>query len=127
MCSPCYAGQESNRVSTLKVLDFNVHVKRLPEEISVGAVSGNKAEAVFDRFELFSRPSVVIKPEIFLNPITSRLPYSRALIHMEETYSGFMIDEERVVGLKVRRIVLSILANTKLRRFLNIARVFVGR
>jgi len=36
VCAPCSAGQEYNRVSTLKVLDFNVYVKRSPEEISVG-------------------------------------------------------------------------------------------
>jgi hypothetical protein len=46
---------------------------------------------------------------------------------MEETYSGFMVDEERIVGLKVRQIFLSILADMRLRHFLNIDRVFVGR
>lgn len=104
VCPPYTAGQGLDRVSVLEVLDFNIHVKRLPENIGVGTIScRGDQETVPDKFALYvyTDPSPVEKPEIFLKPVVSRLPYSRAIrTHVGEMYSGFMIDEERIVGLR---------------------------
>jgi hypothetical protein len=106
VCPPYTAGQGTKRISVLEVLDFNVHMKRLPPEISVEDILDHEnPEKVPDSCMLCveTGPSTIVKPEIFANPVVSQLPYTRAIrMHMGEMYSGFMIDEERIVGLRVR-------------------------
>jgi len=80
-----------SRTYLLEVLDFNIHTKRLPEEI----VTGNT------RFTIHTESSLVPKSEIFMENVMTRLPYTRTVRNdMGDFYSGFMIDEERLVGLR---------------------------
>jgi hypothetical protein len=109
VCPPYTVGQGTKRISVLEVLDFNVHVERLPPEISARDILDHEnPEKVPDSCVLCveTGPSTVVKPDIFTDPVVSQLPYTRAIrMHMEEMYSGFMIDEERVVGLRVRNTI----------------------
>ena len=41
-------------------------------------------------------------PYVFVDDVESRLPYREARRDVRRNYSGVMIDDERLVGLKVR-------------------------
>jgi hypothetical protein len=86
----------------LEVLDFNVHVNGLPDQIGVGE-DGEPLSNTKSVFTVHTEPLVVPKVEIFVEDVVTRLPYTSAMRRdMGDYYSGFMIDEERLVGLRVR-------------------------
>ena len=52
---------------------------------------------------IYTAPSSLPKDFIFREEVKSTLPYAATTRAIFEHYSAFMIDEERIVGLKVRR------------------------
>jgi hypothetical protein len=65
-------------------------------------------------YTVHTGPSVVTAPVVFLDPVVSKLPYTHTVRKdLCAGYSGFMIDDERIVGLKVG-VVLFFLARALL-------------
>ena len=56
------------------------------------------------RTHVVNYPTRVVMPNIFADVVERRLPYLEVLRDVQGGYSGVMIDEERLVGLKVRRL-----------------------
>lgn len=53
-------------------------------------------------YTIHIEPSKVTVPGVFTDTVVSKLPYSRTVRKdLTAMYSGFMIDDERIVGLKV--------------------------
>ena len=53
-------------------------------------------------FSIHTEPSRIFASGIFLNDVTSKLPYTRTVRRdLDMVYSGFMIDDERIIGIKV--------------------------
>jgi hypothetical protein len=102
----------------MQVLDFCVYPNR------VGAESDRKDEAadlaernVPCAHRLVAGPSLICDRGFRGGGVESRLPYREATLKQEfGPYSGFMIDEERVIGLSVRFFndlhVISVMALT---------------
>ena len=80
--------------ATLCVLDFNVHPKRVDDPVPLGCPRQNN--------QLVTLPSRVPATTVFEEDIMTSLPYLASTRSDKFHYSGFMIDEERIVGMKVR-------------------------
>lgn len=78
--------------STLQVLDFNVRRH--------DADGGSSCRTTGDVVDF---PTRIVMPNIFVDVVESGLPYHETLRDVRGDYSGVMIDDERLVGLKVRR------------------------
>jgi hypothetical protein len=53
-------------------------------------------------YTVHTEPTIIPRAGIFIEDVESWLPYTSAVKrNMEVLYSGFMIDEERLVGLMV--------------------------
>lgn len=85
-------------LSILCVFDFNVHPKRIDDPV---ATTSN--EDVHGKYEMVSRPSTVLAGDIFRQDVVTQLPYALSSRSGQFNYSGFMIDDERVVGMKVSK------------------------
>ncbi|KAH8105215.1 hypothetical protein BXZ70DRAFT_904443 [Cristinia sonorae] len=85
-----------NVISRLCVLDFNVHPKRIDDPC--GATPGRHGGLTY---EVFDEESFIPAGTIFENDVVSRLPYSVASKLGRFGYSGFLIDEERLIGMKL--------------------------
>lgn len=85
-------------VMKMKMLDFNVHPKRLDS----GAERSLDGDAIY---EVVTQESVIDPGvKVFQFPVVSKLPYSVSTkidIPALLDYSGFMIDDERLVAMKV--------------------------
>ena len=85
--------------SILLTLDFNVHLKRVDDPVPLG-----------DGDETVMSDKDPLSSDIFLKPVVSKLPFVvRARIQppMEQEYSGYMIDQDHLVGMRVRKCVLA--------------------
>lgn len=91
-----------NPIYRICVLDFNVHPKRIDDPCVVGRPCSFDLEG----FEVITEETVVHAGSIFENDVVSRLPYSIASRVGKFFYSGFLIDEERLIGMKVRILSL---------------------
>lgn len=123
VCPPS-SSQPGEFGCVLEVFDFNIHPKKLPEAENTtrnartsGRGVGNDTEGDPTRpstpipssiiphevsYTIHTEPSTISAPGVFVNTVISKLPYSRAVRKdLAAMYSGFMIDDERVVGLKV--------------------------
>lgn len=79
----------------LRVLDFSVHPARPPP----APPADSKARLT----TLFHETREDVEGAVFRRPVVSRLPC--AIVERQDEawrYQGFMIDEERLIGLKVR-------------------------
>ena len=57
-------------------------------------------------FTVHTEPSFVSASDVFVSDVVSKLPYTHAVRKdLCAMYSGFMIDDERIVGLKVSPIL----------------------
>lgn len=74
---------------TLQILDFNVRPDIPPSDS--GAVK-----------TICTKPTWVPRNDIFGRNVITRLPYSTITRKISDNYSAFMIDEDRILGLKVR-------------------------
>lgn len=100
--------------STVQVLDFNVRRGRVvvddddnddddDRDADVDhdverLASGRKTT----RSGIVDYPTCIVMPSIFIDAVESGLPYREVLREVQGDYSGMMIDDERLVGLKVR-------------------------
>lgn len=89
--------------STLRVLDFNVH--RAFDDDDADADTEDEDVDPLVRKSTLERvyyPTSISIPNVFVDTVESRLPYCEARRYVSGDYSGMMIDDERLVGLKVR-------------------------
>ncbi|KAF9052255.1 hypothetical protein BDZ89DRAFT_422613 [Hymenopellis radicata] len=70
----------------LEVLDFNVHPSKLLPDTPVRTARGD---------------SIVENDGVFESPVRTKLPFYSLKRCMPKTYTGYMIDEQRIVGLKL--------------------------
>jgi hypothetical protein len=80
----------------MQILDFNVYPYQRHTSIGMNAFD----EWITDR-KLVFEPSRILPNIVFTEPVISFLPYHSLSRVDTVRYSGFMIDEERLVGLKV--------------------------
>ena len=91
---PEYRQDSCNLITyRIRVYDFNVHPKRIDDPCPT---------EFRQDYAVVSKESVIEGEEVFLRDVVSRLPYSQASKDGRYNYSGFLIDEERLVGMKVR-------------------------
>jgi hypothetical protein len=91
-----------NRV---EVLDFNVHASRAPTKAEKLAATrlGIDSERLPEGARLVCEPSVFPAGLVFAKEVVTSLPYySVPAPGQSESYVGYMIDEQRLLGLKVR-------------------------
>lgn len=107
--------------STLQVLDFNV--RRAFDDDAVDKEQDGSQEERNDgeetdpslrkrTLERVYHPTRIVMPNIFVDVVESGLPYREARRDVRGDYSGVMIDDERLVGLKVRMLALTVVYNT---------------
>jgi hypothetical protein len=95
--------------STLQVLDFNV--RRAFDDDAVDKEQDGSQEERNDgeetdpslrkrTLERVYHPTRIVMPNIFVDVVESGLPYREARRDVRGDYSGVMIDDERLVGLK---------------------------
>ncbi|CAL1702844.1 unnamed protein product [Somion occarium] len=77
----------------LCVFDFKVHPTRLHDPCK--APSSKRA-----RYHIVTIPTLIERKELFKERVETRLPYSVSSLEDKFNYSGFMIDEERLIGMK---------------------------
>lgn len=81
----------------VEVLDFApAAVQRNLEHASSSAGIDSESEV-----EIVTKPSFVPASGIFQSDLVTNLPYRVARRKVGEDVRGFMIDEERIIGLKV--------------------------
>ena len=90
--------------STLQVLDFNVRNFTRPDHHNCESVSNAESDIPKTTRGVVDHPSRITMPSVFANVVESGLPYREVRRDIQGDYSGMMIDDERLVGLKVRRI-----------------------
>ncbi|KAF8625451.1 hypothetical protein AX17_006852 [Amanita inopinata Kibby_2008] len=83
VCPPAYHGGRG----IMEVWDFHV--------------SGDEIESVDPKRRLMIEPSTVTATQLFKKPIRTMLPYHSTMRVIGDDYGAFVIDEERVIGLKV--------------------------
>ncbi len=91
--------------SRVEVLDLNVHPSRAPTAAEKLAASrlGIDPEEPAEGSRLVCEPSVFPAIGVFAKEVVTRLPYYSVLAPgQDESYVGYMIDEQRLLGLKVR-------------------------
>ncbi|KAI0773132.1 senescence-associated protein-domain-containing protein [Trametes elegans] len=91
------------RVPTMVMLDFNVHPARTDDPVprDQTELDGRRRCDVIT----FARP--VVMETTFTVPVESRLPFQLSLVTgvlPAMNYSGFMIDHEHLVGMRIPRI-----------------------
>ena len=96
---------------TLQVLDFNVR-SALDDDVDAGHTDeGTRKEKDKEdanpslrktALKRVTYPTRIAMPNIFVDVVESGLPYREARRDIRDDYSGVMIDDERLVGLKVR-------------------------
>lgn len=90
--------------STLRVLDFNVHPKRVDDPVPLDSPSHG--------ITLVTTSSRVQANTVFEDDVITSLPYLESRRYDKFQYSGFMIDDERIIGMKVRvAVVLGLCAD----------------
>jgi len=73
----------------LVVLDFNVHTKRANDPVEKP-----------DNYKEITAPEGLRDEEVFQEDVVTCLPYSRSVKAGNFEYSGLMIDDERLIGMK---------------------------
>lgn len=89
--------------SRVEVLDLNVHALRAPTAAEKGAALrlGIDLEEPAAGSRLVCEPSVFPAGGVFAKEVVTRLPYySVPAPGQDESYVGYMIDEQRLLGLK---------------------------
>ncbi|KZT01957.1 uncharacterized protein LAESUDRAFT_662823 [Laetiporus sulphureus 93-53] len=84
-----------NPQSTMYVLDFNVHPKRTNDPVPLPKPDSRCS------YKVFTEPSTVQRRETFKDDVVTYLPYAVMSRLGTFQYSGFMIDDERIIGMKV--------------------------
>lgn len=106
--SALHTSGDTQREQELRVLDFNVYPKRMDDpcnEMSPYGPSDSCNQEPCDvprwRHEVITEPSYIDARELFVDIVKTHLPYTVTARRGVWRYTGFMIDEERIVGMKV--------------------------
>ena len=86
-------------------MDFNVHTNRIDDPCDNMDVHGDAPSPGSESkgtYEVVRGPTVVPQGNLFKQDVVTHLPFSTSRRTFKTHYSGFMIDEERLVGMKVR-------------------------
>lgn len=86
-------------IATLCIFDFNVHPSRINDPAGPVISPGSESPGV--SYRLVSDPSEVEGGRVFLNNVVTCLPYAVSRREGTFNYSGFLIDDERIIGMKV--------------------------
>ena len=93
--------------SRVEVLDFNIRASRAPtaaEKLAAARMGIDTAQTP-EGARLVCEPSVFAAETVFANEVVTALPYySMPAPGQCEPYVGYMIDEQRLLGLKVRLV-----------------------
>jgi hypothetical protein len=125
VCPP-YPADVGEWGCVLEVFDFNVHSGRSLEtdhtrmDMNHGQVEDSRSSKPSSSFTssssspssptiahevsytIHTEPSTISVSDVFVHDVISKLPYTRTVRKgLCAMYSGFMIDDERIVGLKV--------------------------
>lgn len=84
--------------SVMFVMDFHVHPRRTHDPCDEMAYED--PEHTWG-YQVNAGPSQVTVPTLFKDTVTSKLPYSISHRIGDFNYTGFMLDDARLVGLKV--------------------------
>ena len=91
--------------SQVEVLDFNVHASRAPtmgEKLAATRL-GIDPEQLPEGARLVREPCVFPADLVFANKVVTPLPYYAVPAPgQHELYIGYMMDEQRLLGVKVR-------------------------
>jgi len=90
--------------SRVEVLDFNAHISRVPTTAEKLAATclGIDPEQPPDGARLVCEPSVFPADLVFANEVVTSLPYYAVPAPgQHEPYIGYMMDEQRLLGVKV--------------------------
>jgi hypothetical protein len=94
--------------SRVEVLDFNVHASRGPtvaEKLAAARMGIDTTARPPEGPRFVFEPSVFAAETVFANEVVTALPYySMPAPGQCEPYVGYMIDEQRLLGLKVRLV-----------------------
>jgi hypothetical protein len=99
---------DSTGENRVEVLDFNVHASREVTKAEKLAATrlGIDPERAPEGARLVCEPSVFPAGVVFAKDVVTALPYySVPAPRQREPYVGYMIDEQRLLGLKVRCFV----------------------
>ena len=88
---PFEADPGSAQYPVARVLDFNVHPKRCNDPVPYPD----------DRCQLVNGEGRIEPGKIFAKAVVSRLPYAISSRGDLTHHSGFMLDQERLIGLNV--------------------------
>jgi len=106
-----------------RVLDFNTHISRAPTTAEKLAVTrlGIDPEWLPDGARLVCEPSVFPADLVFAIEVVTLLPYYAVPAPgQHELYIGYMVDEQRLLGVKVRYCALCIARGNVLMSDLNL-------
>lgn len=93
----------------LQVLDFSVHPLRPGDNDSTDEIAAAAEPDIPCHHRYVAGPTRTQDPFVFEKDVVSYLPYREVTTKAEFPYSGFMIDDQRVIGLSVSIFHLSLL------------------
>ena len=94
--TPVGLGSWPNVKHQICVLDFNVHPKRVNDP---GDLCMRADKDV--HYSVHTDDSRIAAKSLFLDDVVTRLPYAVSSRVGQFHYTGFMLDEERLVGIEV--------------------------
>ncbi len=107
----------------VEVLDFNVHASRAPtaaEKLAAARMGIDTARPP-EGARFVCEPSVFAAETVFANEVVTALPYYSVPAPGQcEPYVGYMIDEQRLLGLKVRLVRWSTRSGCSVAPFLSL-------
>ena len=112
---PLREGAEDGEMVML-MIDFNVHPKRLDDPVDTTGTElaqlglGVDSEGGGAKYEMVSKEHMTDPGDVFRYPVVSRLPYAvstRRGVRDVLDYTGFMIDQDRLIGMRVSSRSLS--------------------
>ncbi|KAH9943589.1 hypothetical protein B0H21DRAFT_487283 [Amylocystis lapponica] len=84
-----------NPPSTLYVLHFNIHPTRTDDPVPIAESRGATWQ-----YEVVTGPTTIPAGTVFRANVVTHLPYSMSSCSGLSDYLGFMIDDERILGMK---------------------------
>ena len=97
-------GSADERKMVMLMLDFNVHPKRVDDPVPIAQGPWGEEER---KYEVVDKERATDPENVFQYPIVSRLPYAvltRQGLPDSSDYSGFMIDQDRLIAMRVSRL-----------------------
>ncbi|KAI0338709.1 hypothetical protein BDW22DRAFT_1487401 [Trametopsis cervina] len=83
----------------LCIFDFNVHPKRTDDPCNLGLDNGDEENRRWT-YEVHTEETVLLEQDLFVAPVISSLPYAVSRRTDMSGYDKFLIDDQRLVGVK---------------------------